>query len=385
LIKKALINHYLGAFMNNNDYSIKYPRRVFVRKGMTGLGKILLSLMADVQINGKERLPKKGPVILAGNHVAVMEAVMMAVFNPGLVEFIGNGDIPFDPNYAFIANAYDLVPVNRGNLDLKGLGMGLDILAQDGILGIFPEGGTWNPAQMQAQLGVAWLSYKAQAPVLPVGFGGIKNALRNILRFKHPKLIMNVGEMRQPVQLIDSMLSMKENLQMSANQIMEDINALVPEADLADFQKRIDENYDLEIDIFPPTDILSLPEDLQVKNRRAYAHFLFNPTMIDVLYRNLSLPIKPIKHLDYHSDLNPLLNAWHAILDYLAVNPGFFTYRFGIEEGLAVKESLKELCRLGEWAQESGYEIAINPVCEYKNANTGARVVERGGCFPESM
>jgi hypothetical protein len=135
--------------------------------------------------------------------------------------------------------------------------MGLDILAQDGILGIFPEGGTWNPAQMQAQLGVAWLSYKAQAPVLPVGFGGIRNALRDILRFKHPKLIMNVGEIRQPVQLIDSTLSMKENLQMSANRIMEDINALIPEADLASFQKRVDEKYDLEIDIFPPTDILS--------------------------------------------------------------------------------------------------------------------------------
>ncbi|MDF1519079.1 MAG: lysophospholipid acyltransferase family protein [Brevefilum sp.] len=371
--------------MNDNDYSIKFPRRVFVRKGMTGLGKILLSLMADVQINGKERLPRKGPVILAGNHVAVMEAVMMAVFNPGLVEFIGNGDIPFDPNYAFIAHAYGLVPVNRGNLDLKGLGMGLDVLAQDGILGIFPEGGTWNPAQMQAQLGVAWLSYKAHAPVIPVGFGGIRNALRDILRFKHPKLIMNVGDMRQPVQLNDNSFSMKENLQIAANQIMEDINALVPEVDLASFQKRIYENYDLEIDIFPPTDILSLPEDLQVKNRSAYAHFLFNPTMIDVLYRNLSLPIKPIKHLDYHSDLNPLLNAWHAILDYLEVNPGFFTYRFGIEEGLAVKESLKELCRLGEWAQESGYKIAINPVCQYKNANTGARVVERGGCFPDSM
>ena len=42
--------------------------------------------------------------------------------------------------------------------------MGLDVLRQDGILGIFPEGGTWDPAQMQAQSGIAWLSYKAKAP-----------------------------------------------------------------------------------------------------------------------------------------------------------------------------------------------------------------------------
>jgi len=373
------------AFMNENGYSVKYPRRTFLRKGMTGLGKVLLSLMADVQINGKERLPKKGPMILASNHVAVMEAVMIAIYNPGLVEFIGNGDIPFDPNYAFIANAYGLVPVNRGNLDLKGLGMGLDILAQDGILVIFPEGGIWNPAQMQAQLGVAYLSYKAQAPVLPIGFGGIKDALKNILRFKHPKLIMNVGEICQPVGLQDENLSMKENLQIEANQIMEEINTLIPEEDLQVFRKRVNEKYELEIDIYPLSNKRPIPEEYQVKNGDAYAHFLFNPTMMDVLYRNLNLPIKPIKQLNYQSDLNPLLNAWQSILDYLNTNPGFFTYRFGVEEGLAVRKALLELSRLGEWAQESGYEIAINPVCRYQNANTGARVIERGGCFPESM
>jgi len=53
-------------------------------------------------------------VILAGNHVAVLEAVMMAVYCPGVVEFLGNGDIPFDPNYAFIANSYGFIPINRG-------------------------------------------------------------------------------------------------------------------------------------------------------------------------------------------------------------------------------------------------------------------------------
>lgn len=371
--------------MSENSYSIKYPRKVFLRKGMTGLGRLLLSLMADVQINGKERLPDKGPIILAGNHVAVMEAVMMAVYNPGLVEFIGNGDIPFDPNYALIANTYGLVPVNRGNLDLKGLEMGLDILAQDGILGIFPEGGTWDPAQMQAQIGVAWLSYKSQAPILPIGFGGIKGALNDILAFKHPTLTMNVGEIIHPIRLEDPSLSMKDNLQIAANKIMAEITNLIPEKDLERFQKRVDENYKLEIEVYPLSSQNSIPEEYQVQHGSAYAHFLFNPTMMDVLYRNLHLPIKPLKDNYHQNNLKPILDAWNAILDYLNKNPGYFTYRFGVEEGLAVKKALLELCRLGEWAQQSGYELVINPIRRYRNAKTGAQVVERGGCFPESM
>jgi 1-acyl-sn-glycerol-3-phosphate acyltransferase len=371
--------------MNEHGYSIKYPRRVLIRKSMTGLGKLLLSLMADIQIVGKERLPEKGPIILAGNHVAVMEAVLMALYNPGLVEFIGNGDIPFDPNYAFIANTYGLVPVNRGNLDLKGLDMGLEILAQDGILGIFPEGGTWDPAQMQAQIGVAWLSYKSGAPVLPIGFGGIKGALKDILAFKHPTLIMNVGEVIPPTQLENPALSTKENLQIAANQIMEEITNLVPEKDLQRFQKRVDENYELEIDILPVPLENGIPEEFQVRHGSAYARFLFNPTMMDVLYRNLHLPISPLKETYHQQDLKPILDAWHAILNYLNKNPGYFTYRFGVEEGLAVKKALIELCQLGEWAQQSGYELFIKPIRHYRNANTGAMVIERGGCFPESM
>jgi 1-acyl-sn-glycerol-3-phosphate acyltransferase len=371
--------------MNKNNYLVKYPRKVVIRKALTGLGKLLLSLMADVQIDGEERLPTTGPIILAGNHVAVMEAVMMAVYNPGLVEFIGNGDIPFDPNYAFIANTYGLIPVNRGNLDLKGLRMGLDVLAQKGILGIFPEGGIWDPTQMSAQLGVAWLSYKSQAPVLPVGFGGIQGALKDILHIKHPKLIMNVGELIPPVTLSDNGLSMKANLQTAANKILKEIRALVPKEDLEIYHKYIDEEYELEINIFPFPAERTIPEEYQVEHGAAYAHFLFNPTMMDVLFRNLHLPIEPLKEYYYQHDHAHILEAWQSILDYLEVNPGYFTYRFGVEEGLAVKEALIELTHLDKWARQAGYDLAIKPIRHYRNANTGARVTERGGCFPESM
>jgi len=371
--------------MNNGGYSLNYPRKVLLRKSMVGLGKILLALLADVKINGRESLPETGPIILAGNHVAVLEAVMMAVYTPGMVEFVGTGDIPFDPNYAFIANTYDLIPVNRGNLDQKGLQMGLDVLKQGGILGIFPEGGTWSPAQMQAQIGVAWLSYKSNVPVLPIGFGGIKGGLDKALHFKHPRLIMNVGKIMPPVTLVDPDASLKSNLSQAANQIMGEINALIPEKDLRRFRRRVDETFELEIEVFSRKTHLELPDEFKVQHGSAYARFMYNPTMMDVLVRNIHLPIKPLKTIYHQSKLDPVIRAWDAILDYLEENPGYFTYRFGVKDGLAVREALVELRQLGEWANESGYALTINPIQYYRNANTGAQVIERGGCFPKSM
>jgi 1-acyl-sn-glycerol-3-phosphate acyltransferase len=371
--------------MKNEPHHVKYPRRVILRKGMTAFVKLLVALLADVNITGKERLPEKGPVILAGNHVAALEPVLMAAFTPGIVEFIGNGDIPFDPNYALFAKAYGLIPVNRGNLDRKGLRLSVNVLNQGGILGIFPEGGTWDPANMQAQIGVAYLSYQAQAPVLPIGFGGMKDGLANAFKLKHPTFTMNVGEIIPPVNLTDNSLSTKANLEMAASHILDEINALIPPEDLRRFHQRVNEVYQLEIQVFDADHEVGLPDNLQILHGPAYARFLFNPTMMDVLVRNLRLPIKPLREVKRCSKIKPLLKAWTSILDYLRINPGYFTYRFGVEGGLAMENALLELVKLGEWVFQSGYAITILPTLRYQHAKTGAEVFERGGLFPNSM
>lgn len=371
--------------MQKEPTPLTYPRRVLIRKGLTLLGKGLLTCLADVEIRGKERLPKKGPMILAGNHVAVLEAVMMAVYTPGIVEFFGTGDIPFDPNYAAIVNAYGLIPVNRGNLDRQALKMGLAVLEQEGILGIFPEGGHWDPANMGVQIGVAWLSQRAQAPILPIGFGGIKGALKKALRLENPQLLMTVGRLIPPVTLAGDHLSTRASLENAAHSIMSAINALVPQEDLATFRRRVDEVFMLEIEVHSADKFVPIPADLRIGDGAGYARLLFNPTMLDTLVRNLHLPIKPLKEIYRQSDLEPVLKAWNAILKYLEINPGFFTYRFGVENGLAVKETIHKLMTLGVWVQDSGFRLSLVPVRRFRNANTGAQVIERGGCFPRSM
>jgi 1-acyl-sn-glycerol-3-phosphate acyltransferase len=373
--------------MDDNLNRVKYPRRRLIRKVMTTLGKALLTLLANVEIHGKERLPKSGPMILAGNHAAVLEAVLMAVYSPGMVEFIGNGDIPFDPNYAFIVKAYGLIPVNRGNLDRQSLKTALSILEQGGILGIFPEGGIWDAGQMGAQIGAAWLSYRAQVPVIPIGFGGIQDGLQQAFKFKRPKLVMNVGQVIPPVTVSEDDISMKASLENSANLILGKIKALVPEEDLRALHRKADESYRLKVSVFSDVlePALTLPEHLQVKHGPAYARLLYNPTMIDVLVRNLHLPLHPLAVVEHQSDMGPLITAWDAILNYLKINPGFFTYRFGMEEGLAAQTAIKELRHLADWVQENGYTLTLKPLHAYRNLNTGAEVTERGGCFPRSM
>ncbi len=100
----------------------------------------------------------------------------------------------------------------------------------------------------------------------------------------------------------------------------------------------MDESYRLQIKVLGKNGSVTIPEELKVKHGPAYARLLFHPTLMDVLYRNLHLPIRVIKSVDKYLPPEDQLTAWQSILDYLEINPGFFTYRFGIQRGLAVKK-----------------------------------------------
>ena len=87
-------------------YSIRYPRRVLLRSVLRCLGHIALRLLTRTTVRGRENLPARGPLILVGNHVAVMEVVLMTLLVPWEIEIIGTADIPIDPRFAWIVHLW---------------------------------------------------------------------------------------------------------------------------------------------------------------------------------------------------------------------------------------------------------------------------------------
>ena len=49
-------------------------------------------------------------------------------------------------------------------------------------------------------------------------------------------------------------------------------------------------------------------------------------------------------------------------------NPGFFTYRFGPREGIAMEEGLREMRDLARWAQAHGHKLTIQFIRRYRLA-----------------
>ena len=357
---------------------IKYPRRVLLRGSMRLLGRVLMRLLTRAQITGLENLPRKGPVILVGNHTAAMEVVMMAVYARQQVEFMGSVDIPSEsPLMATMIDLYGLIPVFRGNVTPSSMKTGVDVLNQGGMLGIFPEGGIWEPSIRRAQSGVAWLSYHAQAPVLPIGFGEMRGKLNEIFALKRPNLKMNIGELMPSVQKPQGK-SRKQYFQDESTRIMDAVWDLIPEEDRMQEATIRDESFELQLEAWDTSgNRVAIPKNLQPKYGFAFSKFTHRTTLIKNYIQNMEMPqVAILMTLVDEPDLDQILAATQSVLQSLQNdNPYYFTYRYGQKEGKAMESGVREVDALARWAKENEFRIKFTPLRRFTVVRTGEKII----------
>lgn len=305
------------------------------------LGRTAVHLLTRLEISGWENLPESGAYIMAGNHVGAMEAILMVCFAPRIIEVVGSGDIPLDPKLSPFADLYGFIPINRGEIDQRGLNEALAVLNSGGVLGVFPEGGIWEAALKAPKPGIAWLSMKSAAPVVPIGFVGMRMALTRALKIKFPKIKMVIGKPIHPQAHLDGNLPLKDRLVKFAELIMDEIAQLLPVEDRIDHQADIPPAKQIQLEIKEPGNEINI--ELVLENGESFSKLIQHPIIMDVFKRNLNLPVEALAVDHQYRDVQSLLIACNALISLLTDKPGFLPYRFGLEEGLRMQASLIEL------------------------------------------
>lgn len=363
--------------MSNKEYSITYPRRRFQRGMLRSLGRLILPAAFNLRITGAEHFPKSGPLIIAGNHSAAMEIILMCVFTPWQVEMLAGVEIPPDEHfYEAVKNFFGFIPIRRGQMDRKALNQSLDTLKQNGVVGIFPEGGIWEPGVKTAHNGVAWLSYRSGAPVLPVYFGGSVGAIGNAVKLKRPKVTMDIGKVIPAAKVPDGM-SRKAYFQHYATQVMQAVRALIPPDMPEERAIIIDERFEFDFIVYNHVGEEIDVQHLTIDHPSALAKFFHRPGILKVFTSNLRLRTDVLEHL--HQERNPreMANAIQLVLNYLNNdNRAFLTYRFGREEGQAMKLGLEELHALATWAADSHATLHLKPIRRYHLPDEEEEIVQ---------
>lgn len=132
------------------------------------------------RVTGLEHLPASGPVIVAPNHLALVDSFVIPVVAPRQVRFIARADLWQKRGLTGwvmrqFFTAIGTVPVERGTLrSAQGaLGVALDVLRSGDAFGIYPEGTRSRDGRLyKGRTGVAWLALESGAPIVPVGLQG---------------------------------------------------------------------------------------------------------------------------------------------------------------------------------------------------------------------
>ncbi|MFW5688398.1 MAG: lysophospholipid acyltransferase family protein [Spirochaetota bacterium] len=312
------------------------------------LGTVGLKLLSRIGFYGLEKLPDRGPFIIAGNHRAVMEIFLMIIAIRPHIDIIGAGDFPLDPTYRPLALAYGYIPYRRGSVDGRALRRALSILHHGGAVGIFPEGGIWTEGPKDTQRGVAWLAAQSGAPVIPMGFAGIDRGVERVFQFEFPRFEVHVGD---PITFDGAGVNRK-TLDDFSRRVMAQVDELIPEWDRTMRPVPDRDEYSLRLEWYdsdaPDADHHELTRtDPQATVLSRFYHL---PVILSIFRVNLRRDVEAVKAWDEPVRAREFTIALRRILGYLRLhNPYLLTYRFGQEQGKLLERALVEL---RDWLEE---------------------------------
>lgn len=138
----------------------------------------LRRLWLDVSHVDRKNVPSEGPVILAANHLAFIDSLLLMYSLERPVAFLGKSEYLDHPVARRLFPMTGMLPLDRtGRFARVTLKRVHDILSQGGVVGVHPEGtrsrdGLLNPGHS----GVAQMALRANAPIVPVALIGTDTA-----------------------------------------------------------------------------------------------------------------------------------------------------------------------------------------------------------------
>lgn len=204
-------------------------KRTLVRRFMQGLAKFAFWLLTDLTIEGQENFPAKGPLLMVGNHFSMVDIAAFVRAAPYPVEFIGGAVFANAPKFlAFLPRMWGYLPVFRGTGSHFALKEAEKVLNKDGVLAIFPEGGSHARMLRKPRPGPAWLAARTGARFLPIGLVGMDEVFSSLAKFKRHKVVIRIGKPIGPFTVDSKGRESREKLNEIGDLVMQKIADLIP-------------------------------------------------------------------------------------------------------------------------------------------------------------
>jgi 1-acyl-sn-glycerol-3-phosphate acyltransferase len=160
--------------------------------------RLLLRLIARVEVAGGDNLPAQAGFVIAANHIGRLDVVMAydLLERPDIIVMVAEKYRQFALT-RFLTRLVNGIFVDRFNADFGAVRETLRRLRQGGILAVTPEGTRSKSGNLiEGKPGGIYLAWKAGVPILPAAITGTEDAVvkERLRHFKRLEIKVHAGK-----------------------------------------------------------------------------------------------------------------------------------------------------------------------------------------------
>lgn len=128
----------------------------------------LFKLWLRWEIFGRENIPVEGPVVIAANHLSLLDPPVLGAAATRPVHFMAKEELFYPAWFGAIIRRLGVFPVKRGGADREAIKTGLAYLKNQEVLAVFPEGTRSRTGDLgRAGGGAFMMAVKTGAAIIP--------------------------------------------------------------------------------------------------------------------------------------------------------------------------------------------------------------------------
>ena len=157
--------------------------------------QIILIILYSLKVKGIENVLRKGPYIIASNHINWFDGFVLITLFKDKITFLSASYLFERPVVGGFLTRMECIPVSQIKTR-KAIKEALNILKNGGKIGIFPEGGVRLTKEIQEiKRGAFFLAHLANVPIVPVGIQGTNHGLFSRRKPLHRwEIVVNIGK-----------------------------------------------------------------------------------------------------------------------------------------------------------------------------------------------
>lgn len=177
------------------DYSsLDYERIPLAERLTRFAAAALVRATTILDVEGVERVPRQGPLLLACNHLHILDVAWMAAVLTRRAIFLVAEEFERKPVVGALLNTAQPIYIARGRGDRRAIEQALAVLAARGALVVAPEGRLSRTGGLvEGQSGIAYIASRSGVPVLPMVLYGQEQAGRWWRRLSRVAVRARVG------------------------------------------------------------------------------------------------------------------------------------------------------------------------------------------------